>query len=306
MFDDREVLENLYDGLYLVTRLRKITFWNRAAEAITGYSAGEVMGLHCYAGPLKHVDSDGNDLCAQGCPLNWAMAHRRQHLADIFLHHKEGHRIPVRVKVSPLYNAAGEAIGAAELFSDNTETMLALERLGELEETALLDPLTRLANKDYLESQTQRYLRDMVRYPKHIGVLLIELDDFEGVTAKLSIPERKGLLRVIAETIRSNCRPMDLFGHVDEGCFVGLIHDVTSNQLFTIGQKLNILIQKSHFLQGDQLISVKASIGGTILHIDDTFQAAVARCERQLQVAREKTSGVSVELRFIQQQTTFE
>ena len=300
MFDSKLVLDNLYDGVYTVTKMRKITYWNRAAEAITGYSAEEIGNLHCYEGPLKHVDSEGRDLCAHGCPLSWAMAHRQNHQEDIFLHHKDGHRIPVRVKVTPLYDAAGATIGATELFSDHTEQMLALERLDELEKVALLDPLTRLANKAYLESELQRYLHEMVRQPKHVGILVIEIDAMESLSAELDMPTRDRLLQVVAESLRKNCRPFDLFGHLHEGCFVGLIHDVTSNQLYTVGRKLGILIGTSTFLLGDRLVGVTASIGGTILQPDDTFQAAMARSERQLQIARQESGGISIEVRFIQ------
>jgi len=32
----RELLDNLYEGVYYVDRQRRITFWNKAAETITG------------------------------------------------------------------------------------------------------------------------------------------------------------------------------------------------------------------------------------------------------------------------------
>jgi len=298
MFHSKLVLDSLYDGLYTVTRLRKINYWNRSAETITGYRADEISNLHCYEGPLKHVDSEGTDLCEHGCPLTWAMTHRQKHEADVFLHHRDGHRVPVKVKVAPLYDETGEVIGAAESFADNTVQMLALERLAELEAAALLDPLTGLANKTYLESQSQRYLREMVRQPKHVGVMVIEIDDYEALCERLEVDARNRLVQVVAETIRSNCRPLDLFGYFDDGCFVGLVHDVTSNQLYTVGRKLAALIEKSNILLGDQLVQAKVAVGGTMLRPDDSFPAAVARCEKQLHTVRQEGGKVAVELHF--------
>jgi diguanylate cyclase (GGDEF)-like protein len=228
------------------------------------------------------------------------MAHGRTYEADIFLHHREGHRVPVRVKVSPLYDSGNQVVGAVELFSDNTEQMLALERIAELEEAALLDPVTHLANKAYLEFQTQRYLREMVRQVQHVGILLIVIDQFEELCRPLAEAARNQLLQIVAETIRSNGRPLDLFGHVDDGCFVGLLHDVTSQQLYAVARKHHALIEKSHFFTGDQIIDAKVSIGGTMLRMDDTFQAAISRCEKQLMVSH-RADGVcqiSVELPF--------
>jgi len=33
------IIENLYDGLYFVDRDRVFTYWNKAAEQISGFSA---------------------------------------------------------------------------------------------------------------------------------------------------------------------------------------------------------------------------------------------------------------------------
>ncbi len=63
------ILDNLYDGVYFVDRERKITYWNKGAERITGYSAGEVIGIRCSDNILMHVDTRGTLLCKDLCPL---------------------------------------------------------------------------------------------------------------------------------------------------------------------------------------------------------------------------------------------
>ncbi|MFX8860496.1 PAS domain-containing protein, partial [Acinetobacter baumannii] len=37
------VLENISDGVYFVDRHRRILYWNRGAERITGFSREEVL-----------------------------------------------------------------------------------------------------------------------------------------------------------------------------------------------------------------------------------------------------------------------
>ena len=63
------ILDNLYDGVYFVDLDRKITYWNKGAERITGYTAGEVVGNRCFDNILMHVDSRGTLLCKDLCPL---------------------------------------------------------------------------------------------------------------------------------------------------------------------------------------------------------------------------------------------
>jgi PAS domain S-box-containing protein len=40
----RELLDNLYDGVFFVDSNKTITYWNRAAENITGYTCEDVVG----------------------------------------------------------------------------------------------------------------------------------------------------------------------------------------------------------------------------------------------------------------------
>lgn len=38
----KNIIDNLYDGVYFVDRDRIITYWNKGAERITGYSAAQI------------------------------------------------------------------------------------------------------------------------------------------------------------------------------------------------------------------------------------------------------------------------
>ena len=64
-----KVLEALTDGVYFVDRDGRITYWNRAAEAITGYPRTEVLGRNCSDNILCHVNEDGCQVCIEGCPM---------------------------------------------------------------------------------------------------------------------------------------------------------------------------------------------------------------------------------------------
>ena len=57
--DYKDLIENISDELYLVDQNRKIIYWNRVAEAITGYCSEDVLGRRCRDNILIHVDRDG-------------------------------------------------------------------------------------------------------------------------------------------------------------------------------------------------------------------------------------------------------
>ena len=65
----RAILETIHDGVYFVDRQRRITYWNRGAERITGFLRQEVMGRGCKDNILVHCSTEGVNLCLDGCPL---------------------------------------------------------------------------------------------------------------------------------------------------------------------------------------------------------------------------------------------
>ena len=97
----QRIVDNLHDGLYLVDRNRVITYWNKAAERISGFAAADVIGKSCADNVLSHVDGKGCALCTGLCPLAETMCDGRLRQSEIYLHHKNGHRIPVAVRASP-------------------------------------------------------------------------------------------------------------------------------------------------------------------------------------------------------------
>ena len=65
----KNIIDNLYDGIYFVDRDRRIIYWNKGAERITGYSAAQVIGRRCQDNLLNHVTANGVPLCQAHCPL---------------------------------------------------------------------------------------------------------------------------------------------------------------------------------------------------------------------------------------------
>ena len=58
----KNLLDNLNDGVYFTDSARKITYFNKAAERITGYKSSEVVGSGCSDNILVHVNEKGENL----------------------------------------------------------------------------------------------------------------------------------------------------------------------------------------------------------------------------------------------------
>jgi PAS domain S-box-containing protein/diguanylate cyclase (GGDEF)-like protein len=278
MIDQQQVLDSLFDGLYTVTCDRKITYWNDAAESITGYTADEMIGRHCYDSLLKHVDKEGNNLCRDGCPLSWAIAHRTKHEDEIFLRHKEGYRVPINVRVSPLYDSNGQVVGASELFRDNTPSGSIADRISELEELAMLDPLTKLANEKYAQDQITQYQSEMHRYPIKVGIALFKIDKVNVFRKQYGEEAFKQFQVIAGQTLKRNARPLDLIARIDEGLFLGIFRNVTDNLLHTTCEKMRLLFMQSYFYLDEELVKGTLSAGGRCMRLDDDYSNIINGC----------------------------
>src|SRR6266540_687559 len=168
----REVLDNLYEGVYFVDRDHTILYWNKGAERLTGYSSTEVMGVPCWNQLLMHVDTNGSGLCLNGCPLHKSMKDGVQSEDDLYLRHKNGHRVPVRMRILPVRSDDGNVIGAIEILIDNSEKMHSLETIEDLQRKVFLDPLTGLANRRYINTGLPARFDEMSRYGWQFGVIM--------------------------------------------------------------------------------------------------------------------------------------
>jgi hypothetical protein len=59
--------------------------------------------------------------------------------AEVFLCHREGHRVPVQVRTAPVCDREGKVIGRVENFEDSTKLTAARREVSELRDLAMHD-----------------------------------------------------------------------------------------------------------------------------------------------------------------------
>lgn len=134
------ILNSLSEGVYVCDRDRRIVFWSKSAERITGWQSEDVLGKRCHEDILCHVDKDGHQLCGKEyCPLHRAMITGVTTSVPVivFAQSKKGHRIPSQVTTSPIRDAAGEVIAGVETFRDVSPMLVDLERAKKIQEQSL-------------------------------------------------------------------------------------------------------------------------------------------------------------------------
>lgn len=284
MMDDtilyRDALDHLYDGVYFLDRQRKIFFWNKGAERITGYRSQDVMGRSCADNILCHVDRQGRSLCREGCPAACVMEDGQGREAEVYLLHKDGYRKPVRIRVAPIEDTPGHIVGAMEIFSDDTSPESLRRRVALLEKLSALDPLTQLPNRRSMEAAMASRLAEIRRYHVTFGVLFIDIDHFKSINDRYGHETGDEVLKTVAQTLNRSLRPFDLAGRWGGEEFLVLILNVDEAYLEVVAERIRALISQTRVPLKSDYLQVTVSIGGTAARPDDTPETVLNRVDR--------------------------
>ena len=290
----KEVIDNLYDGVYFVDRTRTITYWNKGAERITGYSKEEVLGRSCRDNLLNHCTAKGVQLCLGACPLAACMEKGTPQEAEVFLHHADGHRVPVLIRAAPFHDEEGNVIGAVETFSSDRGAVTVRQQLRELRQKVHTDTLTGIHNRSYLEGRLRALVAEF-QGNAGAAVVFLDIDHFKDLNDTHGHEVGDRVLRMVAATLKNSLRETDVVGRWGGEEFLAVLYDVLSPEgLERTCDKLRTLVEMSHIDLPGRTLAVTISLGGTLLRPGDTPESLVHRSDelmyRSKQAGRNRTT----------------
>ncbi|MFO7627494.1 MAG: diguanylate cyclase [Candidatus Fermentibacteraceae bacterium] len=274
----KELLDSLSDGVYMVDTDRKVVFWNAAAESITGFAAGDVMGRRCADNILIHVDENGKNLCSGCCPLSDTLADSVPRKGRVFLHHREGHRVAVDIHVLSLSLDDGTQVGV-EIFREAGSARNLQEEVEELRRLSLADPLTGLPNRRQMEAVLSASIAAMRRNGIPFGVLFVDIDHFKAANDRYGHAAGDRVLLTIARTLVSSVRPFDVVGRWGGEEFLGVFPMLSARNLVEIAERLRHLVEATSTVYERTVIPVTVSIGATAALPEDTESSVVERAD---------------------------
>lgn len=277
----RKMLENFYEGVYYVDTERRITFWNKGAERITGFLAQEVLGSYCYDNILNHVDEKGTQLCLGGCPLEQTIQDGVMREASVYLHHKDGYRVPVDVRAIAL-TEDDIIMGAVEVFSDSSVKQQLIKDMENLKVLAMKDQLTGLGNRRYTEAVLESKIKEFTALGIPLGLAFLDIDRFKSVNDTYGHDRGDEVLKMVAQTSSGVIRSSDVLGRWGGEEFLGIFPGVDKEGLKTLTEKIRMLVERSALRMGNKTLSVTISIGATMVTPQDTVEEALKRADSLL------------------------
>jgi len=282
------VLGLLGEGAYTTDLERRIMFWNPAAERITGYTRSEVVGRKCSDNILRHVSAEGVELCTKGCPLQATIRDGLSREIEVYLHHKDGHRVPVFVRSAALRTGSGAIGSVLEVFSDRSDKSSLMAELEALRRENLRDPLTGLGNRRYLELVAETRFSAYRAEGVGFGLLLLDIDHFKRVNDAHGHLVGDRVLSMVGKTVLGAIRPLDSAMRYGGEEFVVLVPNCDRTILEGIAERIRSLVAASWLdLESGSTLGITLCAGGAVVRSRDDLQSLLKRADDRMYACKE-------------------
>lgn len=242
------VLDSFPEGLALLDREDAVTFWNRAAERITGYPSIEVL-TRLVPWALEPLLSSSASLteveAGAGKPQERGMLVRAQD--------RQGGELPLMMRTLVLRDALGERIGKAAIF----HLAMGLDSLphGESEESDLETAQAEI------EEQVRAAYEDFLQEGEPVGLLWITVDQAHEMRKSHGVTACETMLERVERTLTNGLRPGDEIGRWGDDEFLILSHAPTRELLGAQAQALEGLARTADFRWWGDRLMLSVSIG---------------------------------------------
>ena len=106
------ILEDMTDGHFVMDERCRITFFNPAAEKITGLPIEEALHKTC-------KDVFGNANCQSECPLRRGdFPQNNAYFQELVLTRQDGNRVPIMSNTAVIRDRQGQITGGIKIFRD--------------------------------------------------------------------------------------------------------------------------------------------------------------------------------------------
>jgi two-component system, cell cycle response regulator len=155
-------------------------------------------------------------------------------------------------------------VEVARRFVNMHQQLEAKNRL--LEELALTDPLTGLANRRAVEDWASRQISGAARHGFPFFVVLADLDNFKAVNDTHGHAAGDAVIKQFAAILRRNTRRSNICGRVGGEEFMLVLTHSAEEDVHVITERIRRQCEESEFVSGSAKIRITASFGVAGFH----------------------------------------
>jgi len=244
-----------------------VTYLNRFAEKVTGWSRAEARGRP-FADVLRLIDN------ISGASLDDALAIALQadktasgmtSSINCTLVRRDGEEFGIESRVAIIHDQDGNAVGAVVAFRDVSAARVASL---EMSRVAQHDVLTNLPNRALFNDRLSQAISLAERQSKQLAVLFVDLDQFKRINDSLGHSVGDRLLRSVARRLVACVRRTDTVSRLGGDEFLILLSQIEHSEDAAItARKILRAVAAPHVIDSKSL-DVNVSIGGSTYPAD--------------------------------------
>jgi diguanylate cyclase (GGDEF)-like protein/PAS domain S-box-containing protein len=246
-----EIVETSGDAIFSKSIDGTILTWNRGAEHLYGYSAGDAIGCH-----VSLITSPGDGSEVESI-LSWVAAGETVRGLETVRRRRDGASVDVSLTVSPIFDDDG-SVRSASVIAHDISDRRRLER--ELVRQATEDALTGLPNRVLLADRLAQAIAGSGRRDAPLAVLFLDLDHFKNVNDSNGHLAGDELLMQVAGRLREVMRPADTVARFGGDEFVVVCEDTDVTVAHGVAAHITDALREPFEIAG-QRVFVTASIG---------------------------------------------
>ncbi|MFN9176718.1 MAG: GGDEF domain-containing protein [Synechocystis sp.] len=157
----------------------------------------------------------------------------------------------------------------------------------QLEQLAMLDPLTGVANRRALADCAETEFKRADRYGDVFAVMMIDLDHFKKVNDTYGHQTGDECLKLIAHTLQANLRDVDHVGRFGGEEFMVILPETNLDQALVLGERLRHQVVHLCPKINQQVVNLSISISVSVYHkADKSVQEILQRADTALYQAK--------------------
>lgn len=250
-------LDSIGDAVVTTDLACRVTYMNRVAERLTGWSSFDALGK-----PLVEVLTliDGQTLETATNPAQRAIEENRTvGLAiDCVLIRKDGSQLEIEDSAAPIHDRAGDIKGAVMVFHDASQSPTQSSKLAY---QAQHDSLTGLPNRILLSERLSQAIGLAKRHQHQVALMYLDLDAFKPINDSLGHGVGDRLLQSVANRLSKCVRDTDTICRQGGDEFVVLLSEIEKPQdAIRVAQKILSAISAPYRI-GKHELRITTSIG---------------------------------------------
>ena len=163
------------------------------------------------------------------------------------------------------------------------------DRLDRLKDEALIDELTEIFNRRYMESQLTAMLGEARRYHHPFSFLILDIDRFKRLNDSLGHPFGDLVLRETAALMRDLMRKEDVLARYGGEEFAILLPHTDRAGAVVLGERIRNAVAEKLFVEGEKQRKITMSLGCATYPLDEveTVEELVGGADKRLYQAKE-------------------